>query len=393
MTDIREETRAPQTETAAPEKQKSALGRFWRLCPVRHVLALVGGAVIGLYFLLRGNYALMQALSTGLVRPYHRAAGRLCALAPFSVAELLYALLVLFVLAYLIRAVWLLLRRPGRLRRLWLTVETLGTAALCIYAGFCLLWGVYYYGESFSQSVGIQTRPISAQELYVVSAWFAEKANHYGELVERDENGLYAGDRQAVLDKAVDLYDQVQEGFPYLEGLHLRPKGILCSRIMSSLNFSGFFFPFTGEANLNMDSPACFLASTAAHELAHQRGVATEQEANFAAVLASLENGDADYCYSAALLAYVHLGNALYSADRELWSQVSGSLSEPVWADLRSNNVYWEQFESKVSEASETVYTGFLQSYGQTLGMKSYGACIDLLIAYYKDAAAAAMEG
>ena len=34
-------------------------------------------------------------------------------------------------------------------------------------------------------------------------------------------------------------------------------------------------------------------------------------------------------------------------------------------------------------EAGSTVYTGFLRGYDQTLGMKSYGACVNLLVEYY----------
>ena len=36
---------------------------------------------------------------------------------------------------------------------------------------------------------------------------------------------------------------------------------------------------------------------------------------------------------------------------------------------------------------TNTVYEGFLQSYEQTLGLRSYGACVDLLVNYYADAA------
>ena len=36
-----------------------------------------------------------------------------------------------------------------------------------------------------------------------------------------------------------------------------------------------------------MDAPACLIPSTIAHELSHQRGIASEQECNFLAVLAS----------------------------------------------------------------------------------------------------------
>jgi hypothetical protein len=161
---------------------------------------------------------------------------------------------------------------------------------------------------------------------------------------------------------------------------------------MSYVDFTGFFFPFTAEANVNMETPSAYFASTVAHELAHQRGVAREQEANFAAVLASLAYGDPDYVYSAAILAYTHLGNALYGADREAWETIFESLSEDVLRDILSRREYWAQFDTPVQTASNTVYEGFLHSYDQTLGLKSYGACVDLLVAYYETEAKEALQ-
>ena len=35
------------------------------------------------------------------------------------------------------------------------------------------------------------------------------------------------------------------------------------------------------------------------------------------------------------------------------------------------------------SKAADSAYSGFLQSYDQELGSKSYGAVVDLLVAYY----------
>ena len=54
-----------------------------------------------------------------------------------------------------------------------------------------------------------------------------------------------------------------------------------------------------------------------------------------------------------------------------------------------ANRAYWQQFETPVQTVTTTVYEGFLQSYEQTLGMKSYGACVDLLVNYYYAEAAA----
>ena len=42
---------------------------------------------------------------------------------------------------------------------------------------------------------------------------------------------------------------------------------------------------------------------------------------------------------------------------------------------------------------SNTVYEGFLYSYDQTLGLKSYGACVDLLVNYYYEDALKYNEG
>ncbi|NMA25166.1 MAG: DUF3810 domain-containing protein, partial [Clostridiales bacterium] len=84
-------------------------GRVFKLCPVRHILLGLSVMVMLGYFLLRDNKKLMEAVSEGAVRPYHRLAGRVSGLAGFSVAELFYALLVLGVLIYLTRAAVLLI--------------------------------------------------------------------------------------------------------------------------------------------------------------------------------------------------------------------------------------------------------------------------------------------
>ena len=175
----------------------------------------------------------------------------------------------------------------------------------------------------------------------------------------------------------------MEQTVPCLSGDPVPAKRFFFSRFMSYVNFSGFFFPFTAEANINIDCPPALTPATIGHELAHQRGVAQEDEANFVAVLACLEDGDPVYCYSAALLAYVHLGNALHDADYDAWLENYRRLSPGALADLNANNEYWAQFKTPVSKVSDAVYTGFLESYGQTLGLKTYGKCVDLLVAYY----------
>ena len=369
------------------QNQKLSFRRWFRLCPVRHVLSLLGLAVIGAYFLLRRNAALMQSLSDGLVRPYHRAMSRLCSHLPFSAAECLIALSVIATLVYIIFFVVQLIRKPERAVRVYRFLLTCLTAFALIYGGFCLLWGVYYYSADFEDQSGIRGRPASVEQLTAVTRYFTDLVNEYDGYVSRDADGAFTEDLSAVFARSTQLYDAVENEVPCLRGDDLAAKPVFFSRIMSYLDFTGFFFPFTGEANINVDSPACLVPATIAHEIAHQRGVAEEDEANFVAVLASLENGDPVSCYSSALLAYIHLGNALYAADYDAWQENYQRLAPGPRRDLDDNNRYWAAFETPVTTVSNQVYTGFLQSYGQTLGLKTYGKCVDLLIAYYYDLA------
>jgi hypothetical protein len=149
------------------------------------------------------------------------------------------------------------------------------------------------------------------------------------------------------------------------------------------MGFTGVYFPYTGESNLNMDFPAATFPATLAHELAHRRGIASEQQCNFLAVLASTRVENDAFRYSGWLLGYIHLANALYTADREAWLEIRLSLPASVEADLQAANDYWQQYEGPVNEASEKAYDSMLRGYGDELGMKSYGAVVDLLVLYY----------
>ena len=166
-------------------------------------------------------------------------------------------------------------------------------------------WGSYYYQEdNFAVDGGFEQRDISVDELETVTKFFASLLNEYGEQGCRDEGGFYTVDKEDIIARSAGIYRNTEELHPSLSGPEVPVKGILSSRFLSYMDFTGFFFPFTGEACVNTDFPASLFPSTVAHELAHQRRVAREQDANFAAVLSCMESGDLDYCYSGCLLAY-----------------------------------------------------------------------------------------
>ena len=353
------------------------------------ICAVGAGAFLLVFHLLKSNKSVMNWLIKYITTPYKRGFSKFCNLFPFAVSEVIWAAAIIAAVAFLVRTVWLLVRRSGRLLRLGRRVLALVSAVLLVYCGYTLFWGINYYGDDFSGKSGIVTRGATTQELATLTASFAQALNNCSDQVERNDEGVFSTDLDTLFSETDGLYDGIISEFPFLASPERTPKRMISSPIMSRLNFTGFLFPFTGEALINDVSPQCLIPSTILHEMAHQRNIAGEDEANFVAILAGLRSGNVTFYYSSALLGYIHLGNALYSADASLYQQVSATLNEQVKADLAANNAYWNSFNTTLDKAMEsvstTVYEGFLQSYGQSDGMRSYGKCVDLLVAYYFD--------
>lgn len=356
--------------------------RFLSLHKRTYIFIAITAVLNAAFYLLRPVKPVMT-LITGVTLRIRLALAAFFDLFPFSAAEIIIILAIAAVLFFIIKTIADLIRSPNRGALFIKRLSFAAAAVLFVVLILNLFLGTSYYGSNFMDKSGIRTEPASIDKLYNTAKYFALKLTEASGNVKRDANGVFCESIDDIFVRSRGIYDNSYERFPFLEFKANRPKKLLTSRIFSSLSYTGFYFPFTGEANINTDSPGCFIPSTIAHEMAHQRGIAYEQEANFVAIYVSINSGDPVYEYSGYLLAYVHLNNALYKYDKQKYYELYSLLSDEVKADLSYNNKYWERFEGPVSEVSDVVYDTFLKSYGQELGIQSYGAVVDFLIAFY----------
>lgn len=362
-----------------PQKQNK-LRSFLRLIKGPLIALGTGLAALALFYATRGNKGWMVWFIEHVSAPWKRFFGAVAQWVPFSLAETLCTVFGLWLVYMIAKTVYEIHQnKPVLARRL----VSLAALVVWVYAGVCAFWGVHYYGESFTDKSGLEAAPISVEQLAATTRYFAEGANRAQKYIQRDESGRYQGDTKAILAYGDGCYETIVEEYPFLQGPRRTPKPAFYSKLMSLAGFTGYIFPYLGETVLNVDSPNVYLPVTVAHEMAHQRGVAPEQEANFVGVAAAISCAHPDYQYSGWLLGYSYLSSALYSVDREAWQQIAEGLAEGCTADLQWNNEYWRSFESPVNTLMQHTYSGFLQGYGQTLGIASYGACVDLLVAKY----------
>lgn len=352
-----------------------------------HIWFLVSLGLIGAWWFGRHFRPAMNFLADYITGPLRAALGRICFLADFSVMEILLIGLALWAAIYLVRTVVLTVREKGRRgSRIYRSVLFVLCVSLTIADGFCLLWGINYWTDTFQEKSGIYAQPVAQEDLLNVTVYVARNLLAAADEVERDENGVFAVPQEEIFSYAPHVYDHLEQEMPFLTFDDTGVKPMMFSRIMSAMDFTGFYCPYTGEPNVNVDSPSFMLPATAAHEMAHQRGIASEQECNFLAILASTTCDDAAYRYSGWLKAFIHVGNALYDVQPEIYWAIRDQLPDGVKADFAYNKAYWDQFrDTVVQKASTTAYDQLLKVYGDERGIQSYGTVVDMLVAYYKD--------
>ncbi|MEZ5974212.1 MAG: DUF3810 family protein [Planctomycetota bacterium] len=143
----------------------------------------------------------------------------------------------------------------------------------------------------------------------------------------------------------------------------------------------GIFVPFTGEPHVNAEALAVRQPFHALHEIAHARGIVREDEANFVAWWIAVHSGDPHLRYAANLVAWEHALVALSIVDTPAAKEMAGRLTPEIRADRKAVTEYWRQFEGPLEAVGRRTNDLFLKSQGQTHGVASYGRMLQLLLA------------
>jgi len=251
---------------------------------------------------------------------------------------------------------------------------------------FVFTFATGYHGTSLDKKLELDQKEVSAEELYQTALILAEQVN-----LER-ESMTYGQDNFSVMpyslsemnDKLLIAYDGFCAEHAFIDHYNTRLKPVMLSELMNYTHITGVYSYFTGEANIDVAFPDYTIPYTAAHELAHQRGIAKEDEANMVAFLVCINSDDAYIRYSAYLNMYEYVANALYVASPELYNDARSTLDPQVRREMVAYNGFFAKYQnSAAGSVSGAVNDTFLKFQG-TEGTASYGMVVDLTVAYYK---------
>lgn len=304
-------------------------------------------------------------------------------LLPISIAELIIILIPIIVFL----TIWYLLKFRCETRKSSLSASlcVLSVAGLFL-SSFVLCFAAGYRAPSLDKKLNIESKPVSAKELFETAEYLTEKINELTPNIDYGDDGfsIMPYGYKDMNDKLITAYDKFCENHDFIINFKSNLKPVFLSEGLSYMHITGVYTFFTGEANLNIGFPDYSIPYTAAHELAHQRGIAREDEANMIAFLVCIESEDPYIQYCAYTNMYEYVTSALYKADRELYREIRSKTNEAFTSEQIAFSKFFDKYEKSVaSQVSGAVNDAYLVSQG-TVGQVSYGMVVDLTVAYFK---------
>ena len=308
---------------------------------------------------------------------------------PFSLAEFLILMIPVF-LFFIIR--YAIKHKSKTWRSVLAYSVSLLSAVSLIFSLFVWVYGMGYHTPELDERLSLENEAVSAKELADTANKLIAEMESYLLFVNFGEDGAsrMPYSLNEMNDKLNKAYKTFAKEHDFIQSHKSRVKPVLLSVPMSYAHFTGFYTFFTGEANLNVDFPDYTLPFTAAHELAHGRGIARENEANFIAFLICMSSDDVYIRYCGLLNMYEYVAAALYGADtgegKPLYSTVASQLDERAVGELRAYSAFFEKYrDSRISEVSGALNDTFLKANGTEEGERSYGLVVNLAVSYYRE--------
>lgn len=301
---------------------------------------------------------------------------------PFSLAEFILISLPLLAAALIVWAIRYASRVEHGLSR---AVSVILTIPLALYSAFVFDFGAGYRTTPLDERMGLDEHEVTAEELYETLNIVIEQINALeDEISYADWCGSISPLSHAeVVAECTKSYDLLVAEYDFIRSFSVPVKRIVLSPIMTYTHISGVYTFFTGEANLNTNFPDFINVFTTAHEMAHQRGIARENEANFTAYLVCINSDNPYMRYSGFMNMYEYLSSALYKASPSLYAKASVRLCRGGKFELQCYSEFFDRYRDNfAADVSDAVNDSYLTAQG-TEGARSYGLVVDLAVAYH----------
>jgi hypothetical protein len=327
--------------------------------------------------------------SRGIYPPISLALRSVTGLLPFSLGDVLYTAFCAWMAWRLVSFIRARIRREPA-RPLVVLSQVLRFVCI-IYIVFKLAWGFNYDRLGIAHQLGIPDKEYTKEELRALTEELIDSVNACRRAMP--DSILPTPSLPSIYDGAFQAYQNISARLPFLEYRRRDVKGTLFNVLGDYMGFTGYYNPFTGEAQLRTDVPRVLIPYIACHEMAHQLGYASESEANFVGYLAASASRDVYFRYSVYLDLFSYAQGEeirMYGRDKNfkvfetIVKENRQRLDTLVKLDRKAIREFFNKRRNKVAPAVSSLYDQYLKMNSQSSGINSYDEVTGWLIAYRK---------
>jgi len=299
---------------------------------------------------------------------------------PFSLGDILYAIAALWLLKSIVKLVILLFNRRWNKASFLAGLQRNINRLLRIYIIFNLFWGLNYDRLGIAYQLKIQPARYDTATLKQLTAELIEKVNNCRLQIEQQK--LVYPAHSEIFKSAIEAYGQTKPQFPFLEYRNASVKRSLYGKLGNYMGYLGYYNPFSGEAQVNVEVPDFLQPYVTCHEIAHQLGYASESEANFVGYLAAKNSTSKLFNYSVYFDLFNYANGELFYRDSLAARDNYRRLDTLVKLDIKAYRKYLKAYKNPVEPIIRIFYSNYLKANNQPKGIESYNEVVAWLISY-----------
>jgi hypothetical protein len=299
----------------------------------------------------------------------------------FSLGDILYFLAGCWLLWKLVKNARLIVKKKLPKTIFLQKVVKVFFIFIVIYIVFNVFWGLNYDRRGIAWQLHLKEATYDTSSLKHIQQLLLKKVNESKRALV---NQTAYPDNKNLFMRAEQCYRDAEKKYPFIRYKRSSVKPSLYGWLGNYLGFTGYYNPFTGEAQVNTTIPKFLLPYITVHEIGHQIGYAKENEASFSGYLAAVNSHDTLFRYSAYLDLYIYANREVFYVDSTASKFSATQLIPEVRADLLEWKRFNEAHKSFWERPVTWLYGKYLQINQQPKGMGSYNEVIGMLIAYYK---------
>lgn len=281
---------------------------------------------------------------------------------PLSVGDIIYLLLALLLLLILLRTIYFLCTIRKNRRELLIETLRLVTLPLAVYFLFLVFWGGNYARKPLSSRWDLSTMRWDKAALDSLTRTLVTRMN-----LEQEQVLHYAD-----LERNNDIADSLYRSHFGRQLPRLKVKPTSLGYMLNYLGIQGYYNPLSGEGQFNRFIPAFMHPFVICHEMAHQAGIAAEDDANLLAYVIGSESGIPAFRYSAYFNLFLYAYSDLKARDTTAARLAFEALNQQSRNDLDTLRSMQRRYRSSFRKFSTSLYDEYLKLHGQQDGIHTY---------------------